>query len=984
MKSSFGLIENRATRLARGAGFTGKGIRPASSRGREARCWILCLLTRQVWHIVIYLFLVCGLPSLLQGQVVINELLADNAAAVDNGDDYPDYIELYNRSTNRVDLLRWRLTDDLANPAKFIFPSNTFIGPNGYLLVWADDKTNSPGMHIGFGLNNKGENLYLLSAAGFLADAVSFGLQLTDFSIGRVPEGTGAWVLNVPTPMGSNQVQTVAEPVRLFFNEWAALNTNTAGQVQDDWLEIYNATNRPVALGGILISDASTNHPIPALSFIEANGFLQLLADDSADKGADHLPFKLSSTSGETLTLTRPDRVTIINQVTFGPQQGNVSEGRLPDAAPAPYRHFPGNQRTPGKSNFLLITNVVVNEVLPHTDPPLEDAIELHNPSNSDVDISYWWLSDDRDDPFKFRIPPGTIIRAGGFKVFYEYQGEPGGFNPNGLGISPSFTLNSFLGDEVNLFIADASTNLTGFRLHQAFGPSLNGVSFGRYVTTYDTNFVPMSQRTFGQDNPLSLAQFRQGTGRTNALPDIPPIVISEIMYHPPDIVQGTNILDNSDDEFIELHNRTDQSQTLYYNDPNFPDPDYRTNTWHIRNAVSFNFPRGVVLPPRGFLLLVNFDPETNTTLLASFLGKYKVPPGTPMFGPYGGKLGNGGETLELKEPDKPEITGPDVGLVPYVDVERIQYNDKFPWPTAPDGSGASLQRIDVAAFGNDAQNWGAGLPSPGSIYVANHPPELASIPDIVTNEFRRIWVTNVASDIDIPAQNLTFSLDPGAPPEATISTNGVFYWWPMEADGPGEYDITVRVTDDGNPSMNGSQTFKITVGEVNRQPLTYVRDQYTKPGQTLAFPTAHDTDIPANPLVYTLLSSAPAGLELNPTTGIVTWTPTLGQANSVHQITVRVVDNGAPSLSNQRTYTIYVLDPAAVIIIPDVSRTVEGVRITWEATVGKTYAVEYTDSLNKPSLWTDLGPPVQATTTTMEATDRPTDPRFYRVRQLD
>jgi hypothetical protein len=82
----------------------------------------------------------------------------------------------------------------------------------------------------------------------------------------------------------------------------------------------------------------------------------------------------------------------------------------------------------------LPLTNVVINEVLTHTDPPLEDAVELYNPALTPVDISGWFLSNTPDNLKKFRIPDGTVIPASGYKVFYEYE-----FNPNPAS-STSFT----------------------------------------------------------------------------------------------------------------------------------------------------------------------------------------------------------------------------------------------------------------------------------------------------------------------------------------------------------------------------------------------------------------------------------------------------------------------------------------------------------------------------------------------------------------
>jgi hypothetical protein len=49
---------------------------------------------------------------------------------------------------------------------------------------------------------------------------------------------------------------------------------------------------------------------------------------------------------------------------------------------------------TPGDSNFLPLPNVVVNEVLTHTDPPLEDAIELRNVTA--VGREHWGLVSER------------------------------------------------------------------------------------------------------------------------------------------------------------------------------------------------------------------------------------------------------------------------------------------------------------------------------------------------------------------------------------------------------------------------------------------------------------------------------------------------------------------------------------------------------------------------------------------------------------
>jgi hypothetical protein len=72
----------------------------------------------------------------------------------------------------------------------------------------------------------------------------------------------------------------------------------------------------------------------------------------------------------------------------------------------------------------------------------------------------------------------------------------------------------------------------------------------------------------------------------------------------------------------------------------------------------------------------------------------------------------------------------------------------------------------------------------------------------------------------------LTFSLDPGAPAAASINpATGLFTWTPTGAEGPGVYQITVRVAD---PAIAGfTEAFPLTI-TVNASPACqYVRALY-------------------------------------------------------------------------------------------------------------------------------------------------------------
>ena len=91
-------------------------------------------------------------------------------------------------------------------------------------------------------------------------------------------------------------------------------------------------------------------------------------------------------------------------------------------------------------------------------------------------------------------------------------------------------------------------------------------------------------------------------------------------------------------------------------------------------------------------------------------------------------------------------------------------------------------------------------------------------ISDQTIAEASLLSFTATASDSDTPINMLVFTLGDESPVGATIDEiTGDFRWQPSELQGPGEYPITVMVTDTGDPRLSDSQEFTVTVAEVNR-----------------------------------------------------------------------------------------------------------------------------------------------------------------------
>jgi hypothetical protein len=644
----------------------------------------------------------------------INEVMARNRSALTNAAGRTaDWIELYNPSATEFDLSGMSLSVDELRAGQWAFPDGAVMPAQSYLVIWCDG--NAPGptgeMNTGRSLNGESGGVYLFNTAGQVINSVDYGFQVPDLSIGRI--GAQWRLLSAPTPgAGNAAAATLGAVTNLMINEWMARPLSG-----NDWFEIYNRAELPVELSGLYLTDDPSLHgrnkfQIAPLCFIAPQGWVRFFASQNPGTGRNEANFSLRA-EGETLRIYTSN-FSLVNSVSFGLQQRGVSQGRLPDGAPI-IESFP-DSATPGAANYRLLENVLIHELLTHSSPPLEDAIELYNPSPEPASIGGWWMSDSRNELQKIQIPDGTVIPAEGFLVLYENQFSAG---PAPLDLSAA------RGGELWISQADSSGNLTGHRAVARFGPAADGVSFGLFETSVGIDFTALAEPTFGAASPGSLEEFRLGTGAPNSAPAAASVVINELMYHPPDLVPPPNAIPNFRDEYIELHNGSASTVPLY-------DPARPANRWRISSGVDFGFPANVALPAGGHLLVVSFDPVLDPPAAAAFRTRFSVPASVPLYGPFSGRLDNSGEVVELSRPDvPPSAPHPDAGVIPYVVVDRVDYRATAPWPSgAVRGGGFSLQRRDSSSYGNEPLNWAGGEPTPGRANSpAGAPPVFDAMP---------------------------------------------------------------------------------------------------------------------------------------------------------------------------------------------------------------------------------------------------------------
>ena len=616
-------------------------------------------------------------------RLVINEIMAANASWEYQGT-FPDMIELYYDGPHPLDLSAMSITDDPGRPAKFVFPQGTVMQSGDYLVLFADEETTTAGLHLGFALDSRGGRVCLYDSRRALVDAVEYGLQVSDLSAGRIGRD-GRWGLAVPTFGRANIAMPVGDASTVRINEWLA-----QGQVsfEDDFIELFNPQPWPIDLGGFFLTDNPATQPdkyrLPPLTFVPARGFGVLTADGEDLPG--HISFKLSA-DGEILTLLDNEHREI-DEVLYGPQMIDVSQGRTPDGSSTfAFSGLP----TPGLPNPASSTTAFVENLVPI------DGIWSYEQTGEPLDPS--WYEPAYDD---------SAWPTGPAALYVESSALPGPKNtPLTLGPVTFYFRTRFTLDaepegitqlEMTTLIDDGAVfYLNGqevLRLGMPEGPIEPDTRAGRTVSNaaYEGPFVLPTDALLRGDNVIAAevhqtsptssdivfgmqldASYVISTGN-NSLDDafalLDGLRITELMYHAD---EGDRL------DFIELQNVGDVALDL--------------TGVRFTAGVDFVFP-SLTLAPGDCVVLVDDA--------AAFRAKYGED--VPIAGQYAGRLSNAGEQIVLTLPEPLEAA-----------ILRFAYEDA--WYESTDGRGHSLTIADPAlppAAWSEPQTWHAAPPTPG------------------------------------------------------------------------------------------------------------------------------------------------------------------------------------------------------------------------------------------------------------------------------
>jgi hypothetical protein len=180
-----------------------------------------------------------------------------------------------------------------------------------------------------------------------------------------------------------------------------------------------------------------------------------------------------------------------------------------------------------------------------------------------------------------------------------------------------------------------------------------------------------------------------------------------------------------------------------------------------------------------------------------------------------------------------------------------------------------------------------------------NVAPVADPIADQFPNEGDTVAVTATASDVDLPANTLTWTLVAGP---GSVDTGGNYRWLPTETDGPGTYPVTLYVTDGAAAAL---VSFDVVIGTAINQPPIAVDDTLNlDAGSTATIaPLRNDDDPDGDELLITGLSDPPRG-SVQLADGIVTYGAPLGFSGDV-TITYSITDGRGGEASATITFVV-------------------------------------------------------------------------------
>ncbi|MCE7864259.1 MAG: lamin tail domain-containing protein [Bacteroidetes bacterium CHB5] len=379
--------------------------------------------------------------------LVINEIYASGE----------DWVELYNSLETSINIGGYFIYDNAA--AKYQIPAGTTIPAKGFLVLVCNDL--GTGLNTNFKLTSAGETVYLENASGTLIDRVEFPELSAGQTYGRYPDGSANLSISgVPTRGVTNGG-----------NETPAIVTTTREPIVPGLNQVVTIKSTLVStqgLAGVKLYYRFNTGAFTSVTMALQSGFYTATIPAQANTGTVEYYLEAEGTNGlkSYEPATAPAKVLSYLLNTDALPQLVINEFMAFNSSCCPDDHSGTNE--------------------------YDDWIEIYNAGSTAVDIGGMHVSDNKANPFKYKIPddePGlTTIAAGGFLLIWaDNQPEQGPLHAD-FGLSTA-------GEDVGIYYLDGRT-INDY----TFGAQSENVSWGR-TTNGGSAWKSFNSPTPGQSN---------------------------------------------------------------------------------------------------------------------------------------------------------------------------------------------------------------------------------------------------------------------------------------------------------------------------------------------------------------------------------------------------------------------------------------------------------------------------------------------------
>ena len=312
------------------------------------------------------------------GQVVISEFMEKNRTTLrDEDGDFSDWIELWNRSDEAVDISGWNLSDR-ENQLGWTLPEMS-LQPGERIVIFASGKDRQgEQLHTGFSLSGD-EGVWLRNEYGYLCSSALCADCDGDVSMALGDDGSYGQSL-YPTPGYENTAagwesfqQSLSRESPLIINEAQVYNLNLAPVNKEyyDWVELKNNSGDTLLLSDYYISDDKDDYLLYRLPEVELGPgeFILLYCTSEAlpegyyaagfELGSENEQLYLATAEGELLDSVSLKDIPYLGS--FGRMAGE--NGWFYFSSPSPGSENNGGQRRVAEKPLSLTEDGVYNGI---------------------------------------------------------------------------------------------------------------------------------------------------------------------------------------------------------------------------------------------------------------------------------------------------------------------------------------------------------------------------------------------------------------------------------------------------------------------------------------------------------------------------------------------------------------------------------------------------------------------------------------------